>query len=159
MRLHSPSASHNQSSAHIRYTPSASQLSEGSPTRSIPMIPTTTTNHTGGSAGVTSGNGSPLALGSSAVDLANLWIIFGVKNWSLTSDIETILVFDQLYDGAFFSALKAAHRKYRWWLFRWLSPYRFRYCKFAQVCLVSHDDTTHRGNQRDHLTNIILIIV
>jgi hypothetical protein len=120
------------------------------------MIPKTTMDYTEGPGGVMLRDGNSSAMGSSSLDFTNLWIIFGIRNRALTSDIETILVFDRLDDSAFFSQLKAAHRKYRWWFTRWLSPYRFRNCRFAQVCF---GYVSCRGNQRDHLTDSLPFIV
>ncbi|GMG13312.1 unnamed protein product [Aspergillus oryzae] len=61
------------------------------------------------------------------------WVVFGIKDMDEYDEIENIESSNLLNDPSFFKELKKRHAKHRWFFQRWLSPFRFRYCKFVQV--------------------------
>jgi ppGpp synthetase/RelA/SpoT-type nucleotidyltranferase len=65
--------------------------------------------------------------------VSTLSVVFGIKDMQGFHDIEHIDTYAQLTDSSFFQDLKESHKRHRWHMQNWFSPYVFRYCRFVQV--------------------------
>ena len=64
-----------------------------------------------------------------------LWVVFGIKDRYEYDEIENIEASNLHNDPSLFKELKKRYAKHCWFFQRWLSPYRFRNCKFVQVII------------------------
>ncbi|EMD95267.1 hypothetical protein COCC4DRAFT_204965 [Bipolaris maydis ATCC 48331] len=105
----SPTALTQLSKANLRYTPTrntCANISPSLPHGKQPLPP----------------QGSP----------PNGNFVFSIKDMWGFHNIENIENHSQLSDPMFFEELKKRHKSHRWCFQHWLSPYRFRYCRFVQ---------------------------
>jgi hypothetical protein len=68
---------------------------------------------------------------------ASSWIVFGIRDPYEYDHIENIEASSLMDDPLFFTELKKRFAKRCWFFQRWISPYRFRYCRFVQVTIQS----------------------
>ena len=73
----------------------------------------------------------------------NHWILFAVKGWRWSLELEQIFVPSNPCDSAFFRTLRDLHRVHRGTFLHWCSPFRFVNCKSVKVRVYSNQLTHH----------------
>lgn len=130
----------SQSIAHQRYTPGTTATTSTSSATAHGSTATTPLYYSG-----SSGASSVRAHGGSSDTILTtrhddpLWVVFGIKDTNEYDEIENIEVSNLPNDSSFFKELKKRYTKHRWFFQRWFSPFRFRYCDFVQVNILSDD--------------------
>lgn len=124
----------SQSTAHQRYTPGVTATSSASSETAHGSTATSSPHYSAGSSAISV---EPQAGNTKAISVDRYgnpsWVVFGIKDMDEYDEIENIESSNLLNDPSFFKELKKRHAKHRWFFQRWLSPFRFRYCKFVQV--------------------------
>ncbi|KAI4929398.1 uncharacterized protein J4E92_005062 [Alternaria infectoria] len=77
--------------------------------------------------------GQPTPVPPNTIPNLSLRVLFGIQGsrWSL--EVEQINITAALNDPAFFRELKARYKKHRHWIKRFISPFRFRFCRFVKL--------------------------
>lgn len=86
-------------------------------------------------------------------------VVFGIRDMHGFHDIEHLDTDVQLNDSTFFQQLKESHKKHRWRVQNWLSPYVFRYCRFVQVSTTRRCTSalSDKGSSRSFLLSVSLV--